>query len=148
LLFQLMTTLSSIFIMCISFLGVFLFGWGDIVVGRTSIIGDVLSFLCVVAVVCYLLIGQNAVKKVSHCVYNFCVFFFAGLFLMIFNLIVSVPMVGYPAREWEIFVLLAIFPTVAHLIYNWLLNYVDSTTISMSILGEPVGATVLAAILL
>ncbi|MBU5468694.1 DMT family transporter [Virgibacillus sp. MSJ-26] len=142
------TTLSTILIICISFIGVVLVGWGDIGVGRTAIIGDVLSFLCVVAVVCYLLIGQNAVKKVSHWVYSFCVFFFAGLFLMIFNIIASVPMVGYPAREWGIFVLLAIFPTVAHLIYNWLLNYVDSTTISMSILGEPVGATILAAILL
>src|SRR5699024_3589883 len=75
------TTLSTILIICISFIGVVLVGWGDIGVGRTAIIGDVLSFLCVVAVVCYLLIGQNAVKKVSHWVYSFCVFFFAGLFL-------------------------------------------------------------------
>lgn len=142
------TTLSTVLIICISFIGVVLVGWGDIGVGKTAIIGDILSFLCVVAVVCYLLIGQNAVKKVSHWVYSFCVFFFAGLSLMIFNLIAFVPMVGYPTREWGIFVLLAIFPTVAHLIYNWLLNYVDSTTISMSILGEPVGATILAAILL
>ncbi|MEH7747960.1 DMT family transporter, partial [Neobacillus drentensis] len=38
--------------------------------------------------------------------------------------------------------------TVSHVINNWLLNYVNATTISMSILGEPVGATILAVILL
>ena len=142
------TTLSTILIIGIAFIGVVLVGWGDIGVGRDAIIGDLLSFLCVVAVVCYLLIGQNAVKTISHWVYSFTVFLFAGLSLTVYNVIAGVAFIGYPPREWGIFLLLAIFPTVAHLIYNWLLNYVDSTTISMSILGEPVGATVLAAILL
>lgn len=142
------TTLSTILIIGISFIGVVLVGWGDIGLSRSAIIGDLLSFLCVVAVVCYLLIGQNAVKKISHWIYSFCVFLFAGFSLMVFNLMAGVPMIGYPPREWGIFLLLAIFPTIAHIIYNWLLNYVDSTTISMSILGEPVGATILAAILL
>lgn len=44
--------------------------------------------------------------------------------------------------------LLAILPTIAHVIYNYLLNFVNTTTVSMSILGEPVGATILAVILL
>ena len=39
-------------------------------------------------------------------------------------------------------------PTVSHVINNWLLNYVNATTISMSILGEPVGASILAFFLL
>jgi drug/metabolite transporter (DMT)-like permease len=142
------TTLSTILIISIAFIGVVLVGWGDIGISRNAIIGDLLSFLCVVAVVCYLLIGQNAVKMISNWVYSFTVFLFAGLSLTLFNLIAGIAMTGYPAKEWGIFLLLAIFPTVAHLIYNWLLNYVDSTTISMSILGEPVGATILAAILL
>lgn len=142
------SSLSTIAIIGISFIGVVLVGWGDIGVSHSAIIGDLLSFLCVIAVVCYLLIGQNAVKRISHWIYSFTVFFFAGLSLMIFSFLTNVPMVGYPPREWGLFVLLAIFPTIAHIIYNWLLNYVDSTTISMSILGEPVGATILAAILL
>ena len=57
-------------------------------------------------------------------------------------------MLGYDSKEWGIFLLLAIVPTISHLINNWLMNYVTATTISMSILGEPVGATILAAIFL
>lgn len=142
------TTLSTILIIGIAFIGVVLVGWGDVGVGKDAIIGDLLSFLSVIAVVCYLLIGQNAVKTISHWVYSFIVFLFAGLSLTLYNVGAGVALTGYPASEWGIFLLLAIFPTIAHLIYNWLLNYVDSTTISMSILGEPVGATILAALLL
>ena len=65
-----------------------------------------------------------------------------------YNLITDVPILGYESREWGIFLVLAIFPTLAHVIFNYLLNFVNSATISISVLGEPVGATILAAWLL
>ncbi|MFP3360247.1 DMT family transporter, partial [Planococcus sp. SIMBA_143] len=54
----------------------------------------------------------------------------------------------YPPREWLLFVLLAIFPTIAHVIFNYLLNEVSPTTVSMAMLLEPVGASILAFFLL
>ncbi|WLV24079.1 DMT family transporter [Aciduricibacillus chroicocephali] len=129
--------------------GVMLIGWGDLGHGsRLAILGDILSFLSVIAVVGYLLIGQNKVKRISHWIYSFSVFLFAGLALNLFNLVKGVPMTGYERGEWGIFILLAIFPSLSHVIFNFLLSYVNTTTISMSVLGEPVGATILAAILL
>lgn len=143
------TTISSLIAISISIIGVVMIGWGDLgLSSKSMIIGDLLSFLSVLAIVIYLLIGQNNVKKISHWVYSFCVFFFAGFTLTLYNLFTNIPMFGYETREWGIFLLLAIFPTIAHVIYNFLLNYVNTTTISMSILGEPVGATILAVFLL
>ena len=113
-----------------------------------AFLGDVLSFLSVIAVVGYLLIGQNQVNRMSHWLYSFLVFFIAGVALMMYNLVMAVPMVCYEMREWGIFVLLAIFPTIAHVIFNFLLSYINTTAISMSVLGEPVGASILAVILL
>ncbi|GAE24900.1 permease of the drug/metabolite transporter [Halalkalibacter wakoensis JCM 9140] len=104
--------------------------------------------MSVIAIVAYLLIGQNKVKVISHWIYSFIVFFFAAFSLTIVNAFLGVPMIGYGLHEWGIFWLLAIFPTIAHVIFNFLLNYVNTTTVSMSILGEPIGATILAAILL
>lgn len=141
-------SISTVVIMLIAILGIFIVGWGDFGIGRDAIIGDIFSFLSVIAVVSYLLIGQNAVKSISHWVYSFCVFLIAAFSLTFYNLIVGTSFTGYPMREWGIILLLAIFPTLAHVIYNWLLNYVNSTTISMTILGEPVGATILAVVLL
>ncbi|WP_078427888.1 DMT family transporter [Alkalihalobacterium alkalinitrilicum] len=133
----------------ISMIGVVMVGWGDFGHGSLSaMIGNLLSFLSVIAVVAYLLVGQSKVKEISHWIYSFSVFLFAGIALTIYNLLASVPMSGYEMREWGIFILLAIVPTIAHVIFNFLLNYVNTTTISMSILGEPVGATILAVLLL
>lgn len=138
-----------ILIILIAIFGVALVGWGDFGhENQIAFLGDVLSFLSVIAVVGYLLIGQNQVKRMSHWLYSFLVFFIAGVALMIYNLVMAVPMVGYEMREWGIFVLLAIFPTVAHVIFNFLLSYINTTAISMSVLGEPVGASILAVILL
>jgi len=47
-----------------------------------------------------------------------------------------------------LFLMLAIFPTIAHVIFNSLLDAVSPTTISMSMLLEPVGASLLAYMLL
>ncbi len=143
------TSISALITIGISIIGVVMIGWGDFGPGnKAAIIGDILSFFSVIAVVCYLLIGQNKVKKISHWIYSFCVFLFAGFALNIYNLAMEIPVGGYETREWTIFLLLAVFPTIAHVIFNLLLNYVNTTTISMSILGEPVGATILSVILL
>ncbi|OZT78754.1 EamA family transporter [Marinococcus halophilus] len=133
----------------LSMLGVVVIGLGDL--GRsssTALLGNLLSFLSVIAVVVYLLIGQRVVKKVSHWLYSFIVFFVAGVSLHVFNAVSGVPVRGYSAEEWQIFVLLAILPTIAHVIYNHLLNFINTSTISMTILGEPVGATILAFFIL
>jgi drug/metabolite transporter (DMT)-like permease len=147
-LFKESTSLSSLLTMGIAIVGATMIGWGDWAVSQDAITGDFLSFFSVIAVVGYLLIGQRVVKKVLHWIYSFCVFFIASIVLVIYNLCVGVDFGGYRAQEWGIFLLLAIVPTFSHVINNWLLNYVNATTISMSILGEPVGATILAVLLL
>lgn len=142
------TTKSALMTMGIAVIGAVMVGWGDFGLSKNAIIGDILSFLSVIVVVGYLLIGQNVVKKVSHWIYSFCVFGFAAIALIVYNVTTGVALGGYDAKEWGIFVLLAIVPTISHVINNWLMNYVNATTISMSILGEPVGATILAALIL
>jgi len=147
-LFKERTTLSALMTMGIAIVGAMMIGWGDFGLSQDAIMGDILSFFSVISVVGYLLIGQTIVKKVSHWLYSFCVFFFASIVLTIYNVATGVELVGYPGKEWGIFLLLATVPTVSHVINNWLLNYVNATTISMSILGEPVGSTILAFLLL
>ncbi|AOM83780.1 DMT family transporter [Salisediminibacterium beveridgei] len=142
------TDLRTVVTISIAFIGIVIIGIGDIGISPAHLLGDVLSFLSVIAIVGYLLIGQTTVKKISHWIYSFCVFFIAGVLLLLYNLVMQVEITGYGTTEWQLFWLLAIFPTLAHVIYNLLLKYVNTTTISMSILGEPVGASILAVFLL
>jgi len=147
-LFKERTTATALWTMGMATIGAMMIGWGDFRLSKEAILGDILSFLSVIAVVGYLFIGQNIVKKISHWIYSFCVFLFASLFLTLYNLYIDIEFTGYPPSEWGIFLLLAIVPTMSHIINNWLLNYVNATTISMSILGEPVGSSALAVLLL
>lgn len=136
--------LSTVLTLGVAFIGVLIVGGGNLGLGQEVLLGNLLSLFSVFSVVFYLLIGQGNVKSMNHWVYSFIVFFFAGLSMTIFNIIGNIPMTGYTANDWIVFLLLAIFPTGAHIIYNLLLNYVNTTTISMSTLGEPVGASLLA----
>ncbi|CAM4162040.1 DMT family transporter [Lacicoccus alkaliphilus] len=133
----------------VSFLGVVLISWGDFsLTDLSAITGNFLSFLGAVAVVCYFMIGQNAVRSLKHWVYSFLVFSIAGVFLLTYNIITNTELFEYPPGEWLLFVLLAIFPTIAHVIFNYLLYEVSPTTVSMAMLLEPVGASILAFFIL
>ncbi|MBU8918234.1 DMT family transporter [Bacillus sp. FJAT-29953] len=147
-LFKERTTASALATMGIAIVGAMMIGWGDFGLSADAIHGDILSFFSVIAVVGYLFIGQTIVKNMSHWIYSFCVFLCAGIVLVVYNIWAGVPFWDYPPKEWGIFLLLAIVPSLSHVINNWLLNYVNATTISMSILGEPVGSTILAIFIL
>lgn len=135
--------------MAIAILGAVLIGWGDIGLSDKQLLGDFLSLLGTVAVAIHMLLGQALLKEVPSSLYSLLVFLIAGCSFALYNALTGTAMLGYPAREWGIFLLLAIVPTVfGHMVFNWLLKYVKATTVSMSVLGEPVGATILAYLLL
>lgn len=142
------TDVRLLIAMFVAFIGVVIVGGGNLDLGQGVLLGNFLSFFAVVSVVCYLLIGQRNVKAVNHWIYSFLVFFVAGVTMFLFNVIGNIPLIGYTTNDWTVFILLAIFPSAAHIIFNLLLNYVNTSTVSMSTLGEPIGASILAIFLL
>lgn len=142
------TTKTVLLALSIAFIGVVIVGSGGNGESLNALYGNVLSFVSVISVVIYLMIGQRNVRSINHWVYSFCVFLVAGLSMLILNVWTQTPLIGYSESDWLVFLLLAIFPTGAHIIFNLLLNYVNSTTVSMSTLGEPIGASLLAVIIL
>lgn len=96
-----------------------------------------------------MMVGQRLVSRMPSYLYSLIVFIAAAIVFAVYNLLTGIPFFDYPAKEWGIFVLLAIVPTVfGHILFNWLMQYVSATTVSMNILGEPVGASILAFLLL
>ncbi|WP_160034556.1 DMT family transporter [Paenibacillus sp. An7] len=129
--------------------GSVIIGAGDFQVSGNALKGDFLSLLGTIAVAIHMIIGQYARKNISAFVYNFWVFLFAGSSLAVYNAGNQISFTGYDAREWGIFLLLAIVPTLlGHYLFNWLLKVMNATTVSMSVLGEPVIASLLAWVLL
>ncbi|MDT3426331.1 drug/metabolite transporter (DMT)-like permease [Paenibacillus forsythiae] len=129
--------------------GVVLIGWGDIGLSSDNLKGDLLSIFGTVAVAVHLLIGKKLVVRMPSYLYSLFVFIIAAAVFALYNLAAGIAFFDYPPGEWGIFTLLAIVPTVfGHILFNWLLQYTSATTVSMNILGEPVGACILAYLLL
>jgi drug/metabolite transporter (DMT)-like permease len=56
---------------------------------------------------------------------------------------------GYSTKTWLMIVLMALGPQlIGHTSINWALGYLPAVVVAMAILVEPVGATLLAALIL
>jgi drug/metabolite transporter (DMT)-like permease len=76
-------------------------------------------------------------------VYGVC---FAALLLLALTL--RVPLWPYAPRELSLFALLALGPMLlGHTAMNWALKHVRAYQVNVVLLGEPIGATLLAAVL-
>ncbi|MNI22101.1 4-amino-4-deoxy-L-arabinose-phosphoundecaprenol flippase subunit ArnE [compost metagenome] len=143
------STRAAILGLAIAIFGVVCIGWGDIGLSSDNLKGDLLSVGGTVAVAGHLLIGQKLVARMPSYLYSLIVFISAAVVFAVYNLLAGISFVNYPPREWGIFILLAVVPTVfGHILFNWLLQFTSATTVSMNILGEPVGASILAFLLL
>ncbi|SHG32248.1 DMT family transporter [Ornithinibacillus halophilus] len=140
---------GAIISMVIALFGSIIISWGDFQISGLAFWGDMLALLGAVAVTGYFLMGQNVRKRLSLMTYTFVVYGISSLTLIIYNLILQNPFVGYPTDHWLLFLALAIFPTfLGHTLFNWAIKWLSTSTISMGIVFEPIGASILAYIIL
>ncbi|USK59189.1 DMT family transporter [Peribacillus asahii] len=129
----------------VAIIGSVIISWGDFRISGWALLGDLLALIACALATSYLLVGQDVRKRISSTTYTFIVYLFSTIVLFIYVLVAQQPLRGYPATDWMYFILLAIFPTLlGHSLFNWAIKWVSTTTISMAILLEPVGATILA----
>jgi drug/metabolite transporter (DMT)-like permease len=132
----------------VALIGAFCVGSGDISLSYRAFTGDLLSLFGTLAMVVNMLIAKRILARVPSYLYSLIVFAVAFLCFAIYNLFMSFSFTAYSVNEWTIFVLLAIVPTIfGHMIFNWLLQYVKTTTISISVFAEPVGASLLGMLI-
>lgn len=135
--------------MVIAVLGSAVIGIGDWGQGVHRLTGDGLALVGAAAVAIYLIIGQRLRERVSLLGYVVPVYGTAAIILMGTALLVGVPMAGYPAQAWLWLALIALIPQIiGHSSYNWALGHLPATLVSLASLTEPIGATILAWIVL
>jgi drug/metabolite transporter (DMT)-like permease len=137
----------SIIGMGVAIIGMAIISGGDFKLGKDFIIGDLLALAGAFCAGTYLLIGRHLRAKIDTLGYIFPVYTIAALTLLVCSLFCGENLTSYPLKTWGIFLLLAIIPTImGHSLYNWLLKYVPAHKVATTILGEPIGATLLAII--
>lgn len=129
--------------------GAVLIGIGDWSGGPNPLLGDALALLGAVTLSLYHVIGRGLRTALPVGPYVLGVWATAALVLLAACVLLSVPLSGFASRTWLAFTGLALVPTIGgHGLVNVSLRALPAPTVSLFLLGEPVGATFLAYLLL
>jgi len=133
----------------IAMVGTVIVSYGDLSFSGRALLGDGLALLGAISCSAYLLLGQAVRKKLSTLAYVWPCYGIAGGTLLLLCLLSKQPLWGYDPRTVSIFALLALVPQIiGHSAFNWALGHFSSLMVTLSILGEPIGATLLAFLIL
>jgi drug/metabolite transporter (DMT)-like permease len=130
-------------------MGAAIIGWGDFRVSGLALWGDVLAIVGAIMVSVYFLIGRSLRRRLSLLTYVTPTYWLAALVLGIAVLVSGQQFSGFPPRTYLMFLLLAVGPqVVGHSSLNWALRYLSPTFVTAAVLGEPIGSTILAHLVL
>lgn len=131
--------------MVVALMGAALIGMGDFDLGGMHLVGDALAVAAAGAMGAYLLIGSMVRSSFPLTSYLVWVNAWGAVVVLVYAVITGESLWPIPPREWIIIGLLAAVPTlVGHTLFNWALRHTQPSVVSVSILGEPVGAALLA----
>lgn len=122
--------------------------WGDFLRAE-ALLGDFLALMGAVTGAGYLMVGRHLRPKMTLFPYVFVVYGVAAVGLVLTLLLWEGLPPRFPARVYGWFALLALLPQlVGHSIFNWALRYLSTAYVSVTLLGEPIGSSLLAYIFL
>ncbi|WP_459192639.1 DMT family transporter [Halosimplex sp. J119] len=122
---------------------------GGAAVGPHPLAGNGLALVGAVMMAAYVLAGRSLRARVALVPYVTVVYSACAAVLGAIVLAQGDALLGYEPVEWALFLAMAVGPGVfGHTVINWALEHVESSVVSVSLLGEPVGSTLLALVLL
>jgi len=114
-----------------------------------AFLGDLLAVCGAIAGAGYLLIGRKLRAKMSLVSYISLVYGMAAIVLVIIMFSAGLKPFGYSPQIYLWLILLAVIPQlIGHSTFNWALGYLSVAYVSITLLGEPIGSTILAYFIL
>jgi drug/metabolite transporter (DMT)-like permease len=133
----------------VAIIGAIFLVWIDYGLDLGALNGDLLAIAGAVFLAFYFIGGRRYAQGMPVTVYTTIVYFAAAITTLGFCLLSGYNVMVFEPTEVLIFIALAVFPTVlGHSVNNYLLTKVPAYVVSSAVLGEPVGATILAAVIL
>ncbi len=122
---------------------------GDFDLGGTHLFGDLLALGGAAFVAAYLMIGRHVRGRLSLAVYVAPVYGAAMVTLLVIVAVGRQPMLGYNLTAYGWALALGLVPQlIGHTTLNWALRHVSATFVSLVTLTEPLGAGLLAYMVL
>jgi drug/metabolite transporter (DMT)-like permease len=114
----------------------------------SSLLGNALALAGGATAGGYVLAGRLARKDLSIIPYAVITYGVAAVVLVVACLVADAPLTGYPGDTWLALGALIVGPQLlGHTVINLVLSDIDATTVSVTIMAEPVIATALAFVL-
>ena len=111
-------------------------------------IGDALAIVGAMTAAGYYVIGRRLRAQLDLWAYAGLVYSACFAALLVIAALTATPLTPYPPRELGIFALLALGPMLlGHTGLNWALRHARAYQVNVVLLGEPIVATLLAAVL-
>lgn len=116
--------------------------------GALPLLGNALALVGAITAALYYLSGRRLRAKLDLLPYVTLVYGACLLSLVAIALMIDAPLLPQPPREWAIFAGLALGPMLlGHTGMNWALGHLPAYVVNITVLGEPVGAILLGALL-
>lgn len=132
----------------VAVLGAAWVGWGGPAKSLGSAQGDLLALSGAILAAAYYVIGRGLRQRMSIWPYVGVVYGSATVVLLLAMVVTATPFTGYTSTDWLVFAALAAGPMmIGHTGQNWALRYLPAYVVNLSLLGEPVGATLIAWLL-
>jgi drug/metabolite transporter (DMT)-like permease len=132
----------------VSVVGTMIIGWGSARLGFSTLRGDLLALAGAVCMGGYLLVAQRIQRTLAFLSYVALAYGMTALLLWLMCLGTDTPMLGFGWPTWGALVGIALVSQViGHSCYNWSLRHLRPDFVAISLLGEPIVASVLGLIL-
>jgi len=117
----------------------------DVSFSARALTGDLLALVGGMFAAAYVTVGAEVRRTVTTTVYTTVCYATTAALLLVLLLVTRTPVLGYDARTWGVFAALTVAAQLlGHSVFNRVLRTTSPTVVSISILFEIVGATVLA----
>jgi len=135
--------------MVLAFAGMVLINYSGFGFGSQAILGDVLALIAGFAMGGYLILGRHLKNRIEIMPYLTMIYTGAAVILVLATASFGYSFTGYSGMTYLWMVLLAIIPQlIGHSSFNLALRLIPVTFVSVAILGEPMGATLLGYLIL
>ena len=136
----------------ITIIGALIITWGDIQIKPEYMAGDILAFIGAGLAGAYLMMGR--LVRPDHPEYGMGVplhrylppvYFFATIGLLLLCYFNRETLTGFNSTTWLALLGVGLIPTViGHSLFNWAIRYLPALPVNIALVGEPIGATLLA----
>lgn len=114
-----------------------------------AVVGDLLAVIGAWSAAGYVIIGRKLRSTLDLTPYIFLVYGVAAIFLIGMMFVSGEKYFDFSAQTYIYLVLLALVPQlIGHSTFNWALGFLPAAIVAISLLGEPIGSSILAYLIL